>query len=132
MVLVGYAAAAVAVPLHLGLTHAVPVGPRWWILPVVVGCVALLLVGVELHGGDTRWRRPLLLGATAAALLAAAVAGAAPGFVLLVLPLLVALLAWHAAWSAVLRRRSAPVWLPALVGATLVGWPVAVALPLTI
>ena len=132
VVLVGYAAAAVAVPLHLGLTHAVPVGPRWWILPVVVGCVALLLVGVELHGGDTRWRRPLLLGATAAALLAAAVAGAAPGFVLLVLPLLVALLAWHAAWSAVLRRRSAPVWLPALVGATLVGWPVAVALPLTI
>lgn len=132
LLLMGYAAAAVAVPLHLGLTHAVPVGARWWLLPIVIGCVALLLVGTELLARDTRWRRPLTLAATAAALLVAASAGLAPGFVLLVLPLLVVLFAWHAGWSALLlRRHCAPVWVPALVGATVVGWPVAMCLPLT-
>ena len=130
-VLTAYAVTAVAVPMHLGLTHAVPVGARWWLLPIVVGCVALLLVGSELLAGNTRWRQPLILAATAAAVLIAALAGLAPRFVLLVLPLLVILFAWHAGWSAVLRRRSAPVWLPALLGATVVGWPIAMSLPLT-
>jgi dienelactone hydrolase len=130
-VLTAYAVTAAAVPMHLGLTHAVPVGARWWLLPIVVGCVALLLVGSELLAGDTRWRQPLILAATAAAVLIATLAGLAPRFVLLVLPLLVILFAWHAGWSAVLRRRSAPVWLPALVGATVVGWPIAMSLPLT-
>jgi dienelactone hydrolase len=131
IVLVAYAAAAVAVPLTLGLTHAVPVGARWWLLPVVIGCLAGYLLGAELLAAGTRWRQPLILALTAMALLAATLLGRAPGFVLLVLPLLVALFAWHAGWSALLRRRSAPQWLPALVGAVVIGWPVTTTLPLT-
>jgi len=30
----------------------------------------------------------------------------------------------------VLRRRAAPVWLAALVGAIVVGWPIATSMPL--
>src|SRR4029079_5267130 len=41
-VLIGYAAAAIAVPLQLGLTHAIPVGPRWWLLAIVWAGFALL------------------------------------------------------------------------------------------
>jgi hypothetical protein len=129
--LVGYAAAAVAVPVHLGLTHAVPVGDRWWLLPVVVAGVAVFLTGTELVSAGTWWRQPVVLAATGLAVGGAVLAGLAPGFLVLVLPLLVLLFAWHTAWSAVLRRRGAPVWLRALVGATVVGWPIAVALPLT-
>ena len=29
--LIGYAATTIAVPTHLGLTHTVPVGARWWV-----------------------------------------------------------------------------------------------------
>jgi hypothetical protein len=130
VLLVGYAAVAVALPLHLGLTHALPVGARWWLLPVVIAATALLLLGTELVARGTRWRRPVFLAATSAALLLATVAGLAPGFVLLVLPLLVVLLAWHAGWAVLLSRRQAPAWLPAMVGATVVGWPIATSLPL--
>lgn len=129
--LVGYAAVAVAVPVHLGVTHAVPAGDRRWLLPVVVACVAVFLTGTELVSAGTRWRQPLVLAATGLAVGGAVVAGLAPGFLVLVLPLLVLLFAWHLAWSAVLRHRGAPVWLRALDGATVVGWPVAVTLPLT-
>jgi dienelactone hydrolase len=130
-VLAAYAAAAVAVPLTLGLTHAVPVGARWWLLPIVIGCLAVLLLGAELLAAGTRWRQPLILALTVVALLAATLVGRAPGFVLLVLPLLAVLFAWHAGWSALLRRRSAPRWLPAPVGAVLIGWPITTTLPLT-
>ena len=34
-VLIGYAAVTIAVPVQLGLTHAVPVGARWWLLALV-------------------------------------------------------------------------------------------------
>lgn len=130
LLLLAYAAVAVAVPLHLGLIHAVPVGARWWLLPVVIACVAVLLLGAELLAAGSWRRAALILATTAAVLLAATLAGRAPGFVLLVLPLLVVLLAWQAGWAALLRRRSAPAWIPALTGAVVVGWPIAVSLPL--
>ncbi|MEU4717150.1 hypothetical protein AB0F73_26345 [Micromonospora purpureochromogenes] len=57
--------------------------------------------------------------------------GLAPGFVLLVVPLFAVLVGWQAAWAAVLRRAGAPRWLPALVGAALLAWPMATTLPLS-
>jgi hypothetical protein len=129
-VLFPYAAAAIAVPSHLGLIHAVPVGARWWLLPVVAGCVAVLLLGAQLVAGRTWWWPPVVLAGTAVAVLAATLAGLAPGFVLLVLPLLVVLFGWQAGWALVLRRSAAPAWLAAAVGAVVVGWPIATALPL--
>ena len=129
-VLVAYAVVAVAVPTHLALTSAVPVGARWWLLPVVVACVALFLLGAERLAVGSPWRLPLVLGATAVAILVATLAGIGPAFVLLVLPVLVVQLGWYWAWSLVLRRRAAPIWLATVVGAVVVGWPIATSMPL--
>ncbi|MEH0845561.1 alpha/beta fold hydrolase [Micromonospora sp. CPCC 205711] len=130
VVLTGYALVAVAVPIHLGLTSAVPVGARWWLLPLVAaGCLALLL-GAERVTAGRSWRYAAVGGIAVLALTVAAVVGLAPGFVLLVVPLFAVLVGWQAAWAAVLRRAGAPAWLPALVGAALLAWPVATTLPL--
>lgn len=122
-VLVGYAAVAVAVPLHLGLTHALPVGPRWWLLLCVWAGFAVLALAA---GPDV-----LLVSAVAViAMTAAALAGLTSTFLLLVVPLLAALLVWQAAWAAILRRTATPPWLIAMAGSLVVAWPIATTLPL--
>jgi len=90
----------------------------------------LLLLGTELLATGAGWRRPVVLAAVVGTLLAATVAGLAPGFGLLVLPLLVILLAWQAGWAWWLRRLGGPAWLAAAVGAVVVAWPMAATLPL--
>ncbi|MFD6565040.1 alpha/beta hydrolase [Micromonospora profundi] len=130
LALTGYAVLAVALPIHLGLTSAWPVGARWWLLPLVLGACLLYLLGVELVADGRTWRHLLVVAVTVPALTMAALVGVAPGFVLLVVPLFVLLLGWHAIWAAVLRRYAAPRWLSAVVGAAIVGWPIATTLPL--
>ncbi|WKU04508.1 alpha/beta fold hydrolase [Micromonospora sp. HUAS LYJ1] len=131
LLLTGYAVAAVAVPIHLGLTWALPVGARWWLLPVVAAGCLVFLAGTEVLTQGRSWRYAAVGALAVPALGGAAVAGLAPGFVLLVVPLFVVLLGWQAAWAAVLRRVGAPRWAPAVVGAVVVAWPVATALPLS-
>lgn len=126
--LIGYACVAIVVPVHMGLTNAIPVGQRWWLLPIIIGSVAVLLLGVELVGRRW-WLRAALLSLTVFALLVGAAFGWAPGFIVLVVPLLAVLFGWHLAWSAILAHRGAPAWLRAVIGAVVVGWPIAVALP---
>ncbi|MCO8269376.1 alpha/beta fold hydrolase [Actinoplanes sp. TRM 88003] len=123
---VAYAGAAIAVPLHLGFTHAVPVGARWWVLLALWAGFAVLAH----FGGSVRGD---LIGAVLAVvgLTLAAAVGWAPGFILLVVPLLGVLLVISAGLSAVLRARQAPGWAVALTGSLLVAWPVATTLPLT-
>ncbi|WP_422745796.1 alpha/beta fold hydrolase [Micromonospora sp. WMMD754] len=128
--LVGYAVLAVALPLHLGFTSATPVGARWWLLPVVLLCCLAFLLGAELVADGRGGRYAVVGGLGVVVLAAAAVTGLAPGFVLLVVPLFAALVAWQVAWAGVLRRRGAPWWLPPLVGAVLLAWPIATTLPL--
>lgn len=128
---VGYAVLAVAVPIHLGFTSALPVGARWWLLPLVVlGCLAFLY-GAELTADGRGWRYAAVGGIAVFALAASALVGLAPGFVLLVVPLFAFLIGWQAAWAVILRRTGAPRWLPALIGAVLLAWPVATTLPLS-
>jgi hypothetical protein len=130
-VLIGYAAVTIAVPLQLGLTHAVPVGARWWLLAIVwAGFAVLIFAGYRLAGGNTLGVltvSAMIVGA----LTAASVAGLTYGFVLLVVPLLAVLLVFQAVWSAMLHRLAAPPWLIALVGSLIVAWPIATTLPVT-
>ncbi|MGN9808334.1 dienelactone hydrolase family protein [Micromonospora sp. BQ11] len=131
VLLTGYAVLAVAVPIHLGLTSALPVGARWWLLPVVAIGSLVFLAGAERVSGGRTARHAVVGVIAVLALTASAVAGLAPGFVLLVVPLFALLVVWQVAWAAVLRRAGAPSWLPPVVGAALLGWPVATTLPLT-
>ncbi|SHN74122.1 alpha/beta hydrolase [Cryptosporangium aurantiacum] len=132
LVLVAYAAVAVAVPLHVGVTHAVPTGPRWWLLALVWAGFALLAYGSERLTGGNSVGLLAVSAVVTVALTGAALVGLAPGFVLLVVPLLAVLLAWQAVWSAVLHRFAVPYWAIALVGSLLVAWPVATALPVVV
>ncbi|MDH6465264.1 dienelactone hydrolase [Micromonospora sp. A200] len=131
VLLTGYAVTAVAVPIHLGFTSALPVGDRWWLLPVVAAACLVFLTGAELATAGRSWRYAAVGGIAVLALTASAVVGLAPGFVLLVVPLFAVLVGWQAAWAAVLRRAGAPRWLPAPVGAALLAWPMATTLPLS-
>ncbi|MDX5459424.1 alpha/beta hydrolase [Micromonospora tulbaghiae] len=129
-VLLGYAVLAVALPLHLGFTSTVPVGARWWLLPLVTFCCLVFLLGAERLADGPGVRYAATGGIAVLVLAVAAVLGLAPGFVLLVVPLFAALVAWQAAWALVLRRRGAPWWLAPSVGAVLLAWPMATTLPL--
>ena len=97
---------------------------------MVAACL-LFLLGVELVAAGRTWRHLLVVAVTVVVLSVSAVVGLAPGFVLLVVPLFALLLGWHAVWAAVLRRYAAPPWLSAVVGAALLGWPIATTLPLS-
>ncbi|WP_433833709.1 dienelactone hydrolase family protein [Actinoplanes sp. CA-015351] len=127
---VPYAAVAISVPVHVGMTHAWPVGNRWWLLLILWVAFALLAYGAErVAGGDA-----LSLLAIAAVfvivLAAAAVTGLTHGFVILALFPLIGLMLWQALWSAILNRFAVSAWAIALTGAIVVTWPLAVALPL--
>ena len=128
--LIGYAVAAIALPLSLGLTHAVPVGPRWWLLPLIWAAFALLAYGAERLTGGNALGVLLVSAVVLAGLAGAAIVGLTDGFVLLVVPPLALLFVWQALWSAVLNRFAAPPWLTALTGSIVVAWPIAIALPL--
>jgi dienelactone hydrolase len=130
-VLIGYAGAAIAVPLHLGLTQALPVGARWWLLLFVWAGFAVLTYAAETVSGGNSFAVLAVFGVMVIALSAAAVVGPASSFLLLVIPLLAVLLLCQTGWNAVLHRFSAPIWLLSGIGSVLVAWPLAIALPIT-
>jgi dienelactone hydrolase len=129
--LIGYAATAIAVPTHLGLTYAIPGGSRWWLLGLLWAGFAVLAYAAERVTNGNSFGVLAVSAVAVVALTGAAVVGLTFGFVLLIVPLLAVLLLWQAVWSAVLHRFSAPAWLIALVGSLVVAWPLATALPIT-
>ena len=128
-VLVAYAAATIAIPVHLGLTHAVPVGARWWLLASVWAGFAVLAYAAERIANGNSFGVLTVSAVAVIGLTVAAVLGLTSSFLLLVVPLLAILLLWQAIWSAILQRFAAPAWLTALVGSLVVAWPIATALP---
>jgi dienelactone hydrolase len=128
-VLIGYAAVAIALPLQLGVTNAIPVGARWWLLAAVWAGFAVLSYAAECVAGGNSLGVLAVSAVTVIALTGAAAVGLTSGFLLLVVPLLAILLVWQAIWSAMLHRFSAPPLLIALVGSLVVAWPIATALP---
>ena len=82
--------AAVVVPIQLGLTAMVPHGAaRWGLVAALALATALLLYGASTLG-RLRWAVPALAVA-GIPLPAAAVVGLAPGFLLVVTPLIAVL-----------------------------------------
>jgi dienelactone hydrolase len=128
--LAGYATAMVAVPIQVGLTWVVPNVAR--LVPLVaVGVAVWVLFGAaERVAGGWWYLHGAVLAAAVGLLLALTVTGFGPGFLLLVLPLLVGLLAIGAGVAAVLRRLAVPPWLAAAVAAPVLAWTVATTLPL--
>jgi dienelactone hydrolase len=134
--LVVLTAVSFAVPAHLGWAHAVPVGPRAWVLIPVTVCAALYCLGVEAlcTGHDRRTAIGIhawtAMGALAGLCVAVAV-GAVSSYVLLVAPLIAGLLVWQGVQAAALRELSAPAWVTAAVGGVLLAWPLATTMPIT-
>jgi dienelactone hydrolase len=136
VVLVVLTAVSFAVPAHLGWAHAVPVGPRAWVLLPVTVCAALYCLGVEAlcTGHDRRTAIGIhawtAMGALAGLGVAVAV-GVVSSYVLLVAPLIAGLLVWQGVQAAALRELSAPAWVTAAVGGVLLAWPLATTMPIT-
>ena len=135
VVLVLLTVVSVAVPAQLGWAHAVPVGPRVWVILPVAACAAAFFGGVEvLCVGYGRLGAEVIHAWTAAGALAglgvAVLLGVASSFVLLVAPLLAGLLVWQGVQAAALRAVRAPAWVTAVVGGVLLAWPIAVTMPI--
>jgi hypothetical protein len=124
------AGAAVVVPVHAGLTSAVPHGAHRWLVALLVPATAALLGGAHAVAGQPAWAGAALAAVCLPVLVAAAV-GLAPGFLGLVAPLIGALLAVHLLLAAAARLAGAPWWRTVPAGALIVAWPVATALPIT-
>ncbi|WP_326557492.1 dienelactone hydrolase family protein [Micromonospora sp. NBC_01796] len=121
--------AAVVVPVHLGLTSAVPYGSRWWLTVLLVLATAALLGGAHAVA-----RPPWSIGVLAAVCLpvpVAAIVGLAPGFLTLVTPLIAGLLALYLLLAGVASLTGTPWFRTIPAGALLVAWPVATSLPIT-
>jgi hypothetical protein len=130
VILTAYGAATIAVPGNAGLTTLVPVGPRWWLLPVVaLACFALFL-GAETLGRRRGAVHAIVLAMAVVLLTGFAFVGVGPRFIVLVVPLLAVLFVVEAGWAAVTRALRAPAWIAAAAGALLVAWPVALTNPL--
>ncbi len=130
--LFGYAVGAVTIPIHLGVTHAIPSLPRLALMAVLIGVSAAYACGCMLLTGGAFWRSMAVYAMTLSAMTVGALVGVVPGFFLLIVPLVAVLLTWQASWTAILAREQAPPWLTATVASVLPAIPAALALPLPI
>jgi pimeloyl-ACP methyl ester carboxylesterase len=119
---------AVIVSVHAGLTAMVPHGGHRWQVALLALATAVLLAGAQTAG------RPLwtvgVLALVCLPLPAAALVGLAPGFLMLIAPLVAILFAVHLAVVALAWRAGIPAWRTVAAGALVIAWPVATALPL--
>jgi hypothetical protein len=123
------ACAAVIVPVHLSLTSAVPHGAHRWLVALLALATAALLGGAYALARSP-WAVAVLV-AVCVPVPVAALVGLAPGFLLVITPLIAALFAVHLVTAGVAWLRGAPAWWAVPAGAVVVAWPVATALPLT-
>lgn len=127
----GFAAAGVAMvvlPIHAGLTSAVPYGPHRWLVAWLALATALLLASAHALAGP-----PWSVGVLAAVLVpvpVAAAVGLAPAFLALVAPLIAGLLAVHLLVAGLAWRSGTPWWRTVPAGALMIAFPVATALPI--
>jgi hypothetical protein len=120
------------VPIQVGLTSVALSGARALPLAAVGVAVWVLFGAAERLGGGRWYAHGAVLAAAVGVLFVLVVTGFGSGFLLLVLPLLVGLLAIGAGVAAVLRRLGVPPWLAAAVAAPVLAWTVATTLPLAI
>jgi dienelactone hydrolase len=136
LLMTAFAVAGFAVPAHLGWANSVPSGVRWWLLLPAFTAAALLVAGLEVLARDRTPGPAVLVHAWGSVVvvvgLAVAVLAGAPPFVLFVVPLFAALLAWQGVLAAALRARHAPLWTISAVGGALLAWPLALTFPVTV
>ncbi|GIJ58600.1 alpha/beta hydrolase [Virgisporangium aurantiacum] len=122
------AGAAVIVPVHAGLTAMVPHGPHRWMVGMLVLATAVLLAGAH-TAGRPLWAM-LVVVLVCVPLPIATVVGLAPGFLVLIAPLVAILFAVYFMVMALAWRAAIPLGHTVAAGALVIAWPVAAALPL--
>jgi dienelactone hydrolase len=129
----GYAALTVAVPAQLGWAEVSLAGPRGWsalALCVAFGLYALGETLVAWRPGVTYGRVVLARLLLAAVLVALGLSGLAPGFLLLLAPVMAVVLPWFGAYGVRVTRLSGSPLAGALTQALPLGLLVAIATPL--
>jgi alpha-beta hydrolase superfamily lysophospholipase len=122
------AAVAVVVPVHAGLTAMVPHGGHRSMVALLALATAAAIAGA-LTTGRPLWTI-LVLVAVCLPLPVAAAVGLAPGFLVLIGPLVAVLFVVYFAVVGLAWRAGVPLWQTTAAGALVVAWPVATALPL--
>ncbi|MFI7598173.1 alpha/beta hydrolase [Actinoplanes sp. NPDC049681] len=120
--------AIVVLPIHVGLTSAVPYGPHRWLVALLTLATAVLLASAHALAGPP-WSAGVLAAVLVPVPVAAAV-GLAPGFLALVAPLIAGLLGVHLLVAGLAWRAGTPWWRTVAAGALMIAWPVATALPI--
>jgi len=122
--------AAVVVPVQLGLTTMLAHGAvRWGMVTLLALATAVLLAGA--HAVVRLPWAVAVLAVVGLPLPVAAVVNLAPGFLVVVTPLIAGLFAVYLVLAAMARRAGWPAWCAIPAGALVVAWPVAATLPLT-
>jgi hypothetical protein len=119
---------AVVVPVQMGLTLMVPYGDRWWLIAVLASATAVLLHGARALAGPG-WDAGVLV-LVCLPLPVAALVGLAPGFLMLIGPLVAVLFVLYVGLAAL--GRNTGWWHPVAAGAVMIAWPVAAALPVSV
>ncbi|GIJ71155.1 alpha/beta hydrolase [Virgisporangium ochraceum] len=122
------ATVAVVVPVHAGLTAMAPHGGHLLMVGLLAVAVGVVIAGAQTTGGPL-WT-VLVLVVVCLPLPVAAGVGLAPGFLVLIGPLVAVLFAVYFAVVGLAWRVGIPLWQTVAAGALLVAWPVATALPL--
>lgn len=112
------AGVAVAVPTHVGLTAMVPHGGHLVMVALLAIAVAVLLCGAQTAGGPLWTIAAVVL--VCLPIPAAALVGLAPGFLMLISPLVAILFAVYAVLAAVAWRAGIPLWRTVAAGALVI------------
>jgi hypothetical protein len=123
-----YALVTFNVPAHLTWNNAMLTGDRVWVAVTLFACCFVFFLFSEALAAGTR--RPGLIDLlqktlTIASLILAVFRLGAPGFLLLLVPVLVILFVWHGIYTHWLRKLTSHAWIPALVNAAAFAWMIA-------
>jgi hypothetical protein len=128
-VLTVYALLVFNLPAHFVWNNALPTGDRLWVLPILFVCCfgffyadELLTLRVKHRAAVVLVSRVLLI----TSLIAAVMVFGAPGFLLLIVPLLPVLFLWHGVYAHWLRRLTGQPWVSAVVNGAAFAWMMAV------
>lgn len=128
--LTAYALVTFGLPAHLEWTSFALPGARGWVVGVVfVFAFAFFLADEALAARDGQGRRAALSALTkllvVASLTAAVFALGAPGFLLLLVPVMAVLFVWHGVYAHWLFGLTRAPWVAAVVNAAVFAWVIA-------
>jgi dienelactone hydrolase len=123
-----YALIVFNAPAQFVWNNALPGGARAWVLPILFVCCFVFFYADELLTLRVKHRGAVVFAARSlliVSLIAAVFVFGAPGFLLLIVPLLPVLFLWHAVYAHWLRQLTGQPWVSPIVNGAAFAWMMA-------